>query len=585
MPIWEVRSRTERDKERIVSEMLSEYSFSITQPEIQEALLQILDIDKSDSSSRIWSIMTRDHIAMFEIQLRALYSRISEDNNYNSDNTEENYDLSSENLKRLSDDSVPSTIGSNAQISASRSAAILLRHESNVLIVKKDGSNEYTLRPVVQFYFNKYQRGKTYLPNDSQGDHISSYAFIIMSFINTLQNEEAIDEAIDRLRAIGRMLLPELNWPEPFYSSPSRETRNQILESIDGSLFIDGIPGRLIAKQAFIFQKITEKATFLLNLTNSLLVNMQESRDFTAYSHGRLGKKIGEGAMARSSLRGLMALDKLCFISLLRDSDRFEAEISYLLTGLSSGKTTKEENSFSENKDEIDEDGQDGQIMRYGINAWFRDGGEAASSLQNDLMNANDIEIKRELLDRFIVKMKENNTTNKTISAFIGNLFDYDRVLRFDAQKAFPLTKRDVNLLQESINDESKSAKDMQRTLKQKLLDKVSTQFSDEFNFNSIDISKVSYNSDTDQITGSLALIRVNTDKLSMMLSKHLGISDIVCANIVKHSDMRINYIKSKDDFISDTVLEACGWSQLINIHALKEKMKNNQPTFMERDI
>lgn len=43
------------------------------------------------------------------------------------------------------------------------------------------------------------------------------------------------------------------------------------------------------------------------------------------------------------TFKGLIALDKLCFVSRLRDNGEFEEESSYLLTSLSLSKNTKEE--------------------------------------------------------------------------------------------------------------------------------------------------------------------------------------------------------------------------------------------------
>ena len=39
----------------------------------------------------------------------------------------------------------------------------------------------------------------------------------------------------------------------------------------------------------------------------------------------------------------------------------------------------------TENADEMDEDGQDAHLMRYGLTAWFEDDGAQADSLKDEL--------------------------------------------------------------------------------------------------------------------------------------------------------------------------------------------------------
>lgn len=612
--MWnEPRTAADRNKRRTINKIILKegYDWESTQEQLSN-LIYGNDVPESCS----WSDVSNSHIVAFEdslkIQTASLLqdSLLTEEDEKTSPQTIQTEQLerkksrSSDNLEaedevRLSGQSKES-MGSNALVNASRTRDILLAHNSSVEIVQQDTGTgtSYKLRPNVEFYFNKGQRGKTYLPGNSQGNHISSYISILTAFVHSIANESGIDQAIDRFKNVGLTLL----------SDDEEISRNILKRKIHSSLLPDGrdaalrhipeeettkvlneggemvdVPLKLMVKKGLIYERIDEKAKLLDGLGNYVLRKIQENKDFTVYSRGRIDARKDEGAVAKDSIRGLIFLDKVCLLNNIIGDQNFEEELAPFLRSLEADSRKTSATTSERADEEAVEEGQDAHLMRYGMNAWFEDGGTKADGLINTLISSGSVQAKREILKQVIEDMMAKNHQDKSISGFIGGLFDYDRELVFDYKKAFPLTKTELEDIDKRLKSEvEKGVLRSDQVDRQRLIEagavvqsKIAEQF--EMEFSEVDVqTRLTYD-EKHKISGQIVLSRSDQEKLEKITTKHLDIMDVVCKNALSHPIVENIYSSAKSEFVDQSVLKDGGWNKLEGFAERAFKIRINQ--------
>ncbi len=600
--MWiEPRTTADRNKRRAINKIISankRYNW-----EESQSLLSDIVYGANVPESCSWNDVTNAHVVAFEDSLKIQTASLLQDSSQaHAEHQERKESESPDNLEaedevRLSGQSKES-IGSNALVNASRTRDILLNHNSSVEIVQ-DGT-EYKLRPNVEFYFNKGQRGKTYLPGNSQGNHISSYISILTAFVHTIANESGIDQATDRFRNVGLTLL--LDDEEIVNEIQSRrinstllpDQRRMILQSIPEELTVKTtnkkseeiiVPARLMTKKAFIYERIDEKAKLLDGLGNYVLRKIQENKDFTVYSRGRIDARKDEGAVAKDSIRGLIFLDKVCLLSNIKNDQKFEEELAPFLRSL--GPDSKKLSSSSSARafeEEVEEDqgeeGQDAHMMRYGMNAWFEDDGKRANDLMTALRSAEDIQAKRAILQQVVTDMMTKNHEEKTISTFIGGLFDYDRELVFDYKKGFLLTKTELEGIDKRLNSEvTKGNLRSDQVDRQRLIEAgavVQSKIAEQFEMEFLGGAQTNlFYDEKHKISGKVVLSRNDQGKLETITTKHLDIMDVVCKNALSNSLVGDIYSAAKSEFVDQSVLKDGGWNKLEDFreHAFKARI------------
>lgn len=193
--------------------------------------------------------------------------------------------------------------------------------------------------------------------------------------------------------------------------------------------------------------RIERSAQYLCNLTESLLIEIQQS-SISHYSRGRLNKDPNEGDIVKGAARGLIAIDKLCELcdfegSTEKQQKKLDEFKSSLKTKKRGGNTLEEDH-----------------VVRYGFNRWSKAiNDESIHSTKEDItlrlegiVNSTSTPLTG-IIDQLRVIKEELINKDKIISNFIGDLLDYPRVVVFDLPKAVPLTQEQKSLSKEKQHE------------------------------------------------------------------------------------------------------------------------------------
>jgi hypothetical protein len=205
------------------------------------------------------------------------------------------------------------------------------------------------------------------------------------------------------------------------------------------------------ADQEMKYAKIDQLANHLCQLSSSFLVGVQQDENTAFYSKGRLDKDKNEGNIVKAAARGLVMLDKLCAlceINIENDEGKkiFESRLKIFI------------NSLAKKRDgESEED----HIMRYGINRFFAppnkttDEGKKADKILEKINKETNPQKQKAILESL-----RNEALNNTdqIAELIGNLFDYQRVVKFDLDKAVELTDSEKRITPDKTEQETRKS-------------------------------------------------------------------------------------------------------------------------------
>ena len=120
--------------------------------------------------------------------------------------------------------------------------------------------------------------------------------------------------------------------------------------------------------------------------------------------------------------------------------------------------------------------------------------------------------------------------------------------------KAFPLTKTELNNVENTIRDEAQLDDARMREIANIVRNNVRYVFEDEFDRRDIDVA-LTYDANK-KISGRVILTRNDAEKLVNITVKHLGIMDIVSQNVLKCNSTNEYYEKAKKEFLNNYIIE-----------------------------
>ncbi len=378
----------------------------------------------------------------------------------------------------------------------------------------------------ISFQINADQRPETRL--QGQGDHITSYTVIIQALLAS---------ADANLRG-GIVSIKKL--AEATLEQEELDQFNQIVEPRththdDRKAVIASLKNNPAFKEVYVvidnelkYAKMALLSNYLAELTTRLLEGLQQHELATVFSRGRTGKAKDEGINARTAARALVALNQIYRCAGLELKD-FDAEmVKRILHSLSPKKLS----------DRYDTEEQ--HVLRYGINALSAepgkttDGGARADKFFKELSNSKTT--PRKMIQLFEELGNELKRDINKINSFVGDLYDYRRVLTFDLKEAFPLPT--------DIGKQNTSASE--KFWKAKIEDIFPPE---DYNY---------------YITGEqVTIIRKDIESLSGTIVRHMVIIKAAFPELIK----QIGLQQIRDIFIQKTVLNEQGWKD----HKLKE--------------
>lgn len=278
----------------------------------------------------------------------------------------------------------------------------------------------------VELVINSEQRSDPGIKGGGEGDHATAYTSIIEGLLSSAK-DKSIKHAIESLKnlcssvlkAEGKERFNKITEPQ-VTSKDERELVKMILST---SLPAESKYLSDTVNKVLKHNKIVELGNYLSDLTSCFLTEIQKNELTTFFSRGRMNKAPNEGDIVKGASYALIAADRLSRLCVIDDND-FEEELNLFKFGLAA----KPEAGNTQN-----------HIVRYGFTRWHDgDEGRAANKLLEKLNRSADKEVQRQIL----VEARNNLLANPPqIAAFIGDLLDYEREIKFNVEKAFPLTK------------------------------------------------------------------------------------------------------------------------------------------------
>jgi hypothetical protein len=397
----------------------------------------------------------------------------------------------------------------------------------------------------ISFQINTEQRPDTLL--QGQGDHITSYTLIIQALLASA--DTSLRQAIGSMRKLGEAVLQE-EALEAFKAIKEPEThthnlRTQIIALLEKNDVLKTSVS--LINSELKHAKISLLTNYLAALATHLLTSLQQQELTTVFSKGRKNKEGSEGPDAKLAARALVAFNQLCAWSRAPDTELDEKTVSRIMVSLSSKK-----------RDDVS-DAEENHVLRYGISALKggdgqkTDEGARADKLKQVLQKAKSdpMQVKTALIE---IRDELAGNVSK-VAAFVGDLYDYRRVLEFDLDDAFPLPK-----------DLAKQGKTPRAYWEMQL-----AEYFDEDDH------------DFDFKKNAVTITRTNTEQLAQTIHRHFTMIAAAFPALVTH----IGLEKLTDLFIQKTVLENQGWQEhpyeesYFNLAALKvelDQLDMNKP-------
>jgi hypothetical protein len=401
----------------------------------------------------------------------------------------------------------------------------------------------------VNFWVNSGQRADTEVAGGGQGDHTTAHEVILQAMLSST-DFIGISGAIGNFGKFGTNLLQgdQKDKFDKIAGIPpkvhSRTVRKSMIADLKKAIKDDGSAKYTQeeisrADQEMKYAKIDQLASHLCQLSSFFLVGVQQDESTAFYSKGRLEKNPNEGNIVKAAARGLVMLDKLCAlceIDIGGDEGKkiFESRLKIFTDSL--GKKQ-------------DGESEEAHIMRYGMNRFFApqnaasDGGTKADKILEKISREANPQQQKAILESL---RDEALSNGDQIAELIGNLFDYQRVVKFDLDKAVELTateKKKTSVEQEQIKQEK---------IKECFNDKKSRAH--EFKFDNQQIGSKTIKVATIARTNHLALIGI--------AAKHLDFTEIAFPNLNKQLDQTKQKDVVTEAFLQKQVCEKQGWHE-----------------------
>ncbi len=402
----------------------------------------------------------------------------------------------------------------------------------------------------VNFSVNSGQRADTEVAGGGQGDHTTAYEVILQTMLSST-DFIGISGAIGNFGKFGTNLLQgdQKDKFDKIVSNPpkvhSRTVRKSMIADLKKATKDDGSAKYTQeeisrADQEMKYAKIDQLASHLCQLSSSFLVGVQQDESTAFYSKGRLDKDKNEGNIVKAAARGLVMLDKLCSLCEIDIGDDegkkiFESRLKIFIDSL--GKKQ-------------DGESEEAHIMRYGMNRFFApqdkatdDGKKADEILEKINREANSQKQKI-----FLESLRDEALSNgDQIAELMGNLFDYQRVVKFDLGKAVELTAT-----------EKKKAPAEQERIKQEKIKDYFYEYDHTFEFADQQIPQGNQLKTVKVAT----ITRTNRPILIDITEKHLNFAEIAFPNLNKQLDQTKQKDVVTEAFLQKQVCEKQGWNE-----------------------
>jgi hypothetical protein len=148
------------------------------------------------------------------------------------------------------------------------------------------------------------------------------------------------------------------------------------------------------------------------------------------------------------------------------------------------------------------------------------------------------------------------NLQEGTIHNFIGELFDYDRVVEFDCSKTISLTDKEKKDLLKETDVERKS-----NFLKEKVIEVLQSKFNPNLSEENTEFKDFSIVNN--RPVGHIKIERDRPDTLLDISTKHLKIARMICSNFREYlpTKDRFLYEMIESKFLEDKVMEKSDWA------------------------
>ena len=312
----------------------------------------------------------------------------------------------------------------------------------------------------IRFYINVGQRPSTLL--EGQGDHVTSYTLIVQTLLSCANTN--LKEALALMKTFAEKVLEEKHFDlfKKIQAPATHEhgQRPALMGFLKDSTTL--LPPAIDEKALNVFNKELKFAkvgllcNYLAELATCLLEGLQEHKLTTVFSRGRENKVVSEGQKAKEAIRALATINQICQFSDVSDAsaELTSQVINQIIYSLRSCQTNEP---------------QEDHILRYGIFALIQTGvlsveeGQKKESYVDELIQwlENNKDNSNAIKGKFIELRDDMMSTDvpeavtlwlNTVTVFVGNLFDYNRMLDFDLNSAFPLKDRSAKQKKDYAN-------------------------------------------------------------------------------------------------------------------------------------